>query len=84
MTRFLILFPTTHDALMAEKKWPQSGYTGKLRPIPRALSSSCGLCWETELPQGLEPVSILQEYNLLWEQIVEVRDKELVVRGKTQ
>ncbi len=83
MTRYLILFPTTHDALMAEKKWPQSGYKGKLRPIPRTISSSCGLCLETEMPQGLGPGPILRQYNLQWEQVVEVKGRELVVRGKT-
>ncbi|HCX79288.1 MAG TPA: hypothetical protein DG577_07735, partial [Firmicutes bacterium] len=42
MKSILILFPSTHDALRAEKYWPQSGFPGKLRPIPRSLSSSCG------------------------------------------
>ncbi|MGI6366455.1 MAG: DUF3343 domain-containing protein [Bacillota bacterium] len=82
MTRYLILFPTTHDALLAEKKWPHSGHKGKLRPIPRSLSSSCGLCLETDLPPGVEPGSILRQYNLHWEQVVEVRGRELVVLEK--
>lgn len=80
MTRYLILFPTTHDALKAEKHWPQSGHRGKLRPIPRTLSSSCGLCLETDLPPGVEPSSILSQFNLQWEQVVEVRGREMVVR----
>ncbi|NLY31938.1 MAG: DUF3343 domain-containing protein, partial [Firmicutes bacterium] len=39
MRKILILFPSTHDALRAEKYWPRTGFPGKLRPIPRVLSS---------------------------------------------
>ena len=79
MKNILILFPSTHDALRAEKYWPQSGFAGKLRPIPRSLSSSCGLCLATELPPDRDPQQILGECNLEWEQIVEVKGKELKI-----
>lgn len=78
MKSILILFPSTHDALRAEKYWAQSGFSGKLRPIPRSLSSSCGLCLATELPSDRDPLQILEECNLEWEQIVEVQGKELI------
>jgi len=80
MKRFLFLFASTHDALVAEKNWPQSGYKGKLRPIPRVLSSSCGLCLETELPAEKEPRPLLKEHGVRWEQIVEVVGKDYIVR----
>ncbi|MGI6363284.1 MAG: DUF3343 domain-containing protein [Bacillota bacterium] len=76
MRKILVLFPSTHDALRAEKYWPQSGFTGKLRPIPRVLSSSCGLCLVTELPPDSDPIQLLEGYHLEWEQIVEVQGKE--------
>jgi len=79
LKRILILFPSTHDALVAEKNWPQSGLPGKLRPIPRSLSSSCGLCLETDLPEDLDPVEILTACKIEWEQVIGVLDKELVV-----
>ena len=79
MKRFLILFPSTHDALVAEKIWPQSGHSGKLRPIPRSLSSSCGLCLETDLPEDVDPVATVTEFRIEWEKVYEVRDKELFV-----
>jgi hypothetical protein len=77
LKQILILFPSTHDALRAEKYWPQSGFSGKLRPIPRSLSSSCGLCFATEVPLDIDPIQLLEKYNLEWEQIVEVQGKEL-------
>lgn len=76
MKNILILFPSTHDALRAEKYWPKSGFSGKLRPIPRSLSSSCGLCLATEVPLDIDPIRLLEKYNLEWEQIVEVQGKE--------
>jgi len=79
MRRCFFLFPTTFDALRAEKTWPQTGYTGKLRPIPRVLSASCGLCLETEIPRDQDPLSLLQAHDLEWEQIVEIKDKDLEV-----
>jgi hypothetical protein len=79
--RFLILFATTHDALRAEQHWPQTGYPGKLRPIPRVLSASCGLCLQTDLPEHCQPQTLLEQANLEWEQIVEVLGKEYCIRA---
>lgn len=79
MKRILILFSSTYDALAGEDRWPQSGYSGKLRPIPRVLSSSCGLCLETDIPDDVNPLPILSECRLEWEQVVEVIDKDLKV-----
>lgn len=84
MKRFLILFPSTHDALVAEKAWPRTGFNGKLRPIPRALSSSCGLCLESDIPEGKDPLTILETLCLQWEQIVEVQGKNLAVVAERQ
>lgn len=80
--KFLILFPSTYDALVAEKTWPQSGYSGKLRPIPRVLSSSCGLCLETELPDEVSPLEILGQLGLEWEQVVEACGKKYICLAK--
>jgi len=76
LRKILILFPSTHDALRAEKYWPRTGFPGKLRPIPRVLSSSCGLCLATELPLDKDPLQLLAECGLEWEQIVEVQGRE--------
>ena len=38
------LFYSTHYAIMAEKAALEAGLTVKLIPIPRHLSSDCGVC----------------------------------------
>ncbi|MTI96619.1 MAG: DUF3343 domain-containing protein [Firmicutes bacterium] len=74
MKKYLYLFPTTHDALVAEKNWPQTGLPGKLRPIPRVLSSSCGLCLEVELPESSDPIDMAKQCKLTWEKVVAAKD----------
>jgi len=46
----VILFPSVHFALRAEKRAKDEGFKIKLIPVPRHLSSDCGVClrfpWE--------------------------------------
>ncbi len=39
----IILFPSIHFALKAEKVIKEKGFASKLIPIPRHLSSDCGV-----------------------------------------
>lgn len=52
MGQGVILFPSIHFALRAEKLMKEKGITYKLIPVPRHLSSDCGVClripWEKE------------------------------------
>ena len=43
-THAVILFHTTNHALRAEKVLGRAGVTCRLVPVPRQLSSDCGLC----------------------------------------
>ncbi|MBS3907073.1 MAG: DUF3343 domain-containing protein [Syntrophaceae bacterium] len=46
----VILFPSIYFALRAEKKSKEKGLSVRLIPVPRHLSSDCGVClripWE--------------------------------------
>lgn len=42
----LVLFHSTSFAIMAETVSKRAGVNVKLRPIPRHLSSDCGVCLE--------------------------------------
>lgn len=42
--RFIILFRTIHDVLRAEKMLKKEGARYELVPVPRNLSSDCGMC----------------------------------------
>lgn len=44
MAYAVILFPSTHHAIRAEKKARENGLVVKLIPVPRHLSSDCGVC----------------------------------------
>lgn len=50
MAQGVILFPSIHFALRAEKLMKERGIAYKLVPVPRHLSSDCGVClripWE--------------------------------------
>lgn len=42
--KFIILFRTIHDVLRAEKMLKREGARYELVPVPRNLSSDCGMC----------------------------------------
>lgn len=44
MSYTVILFPSIHYAIRAEKKARENGISVKLIPVPRHLSSDCGVC----------------------------------------
>jgi hypothetical protein len=52
MAQGVILFPSIHFALRAEKIAKEKGFAVKLIPVPRHLSSDCGVClrfpWESK------------------------------------
>lgn len=45
---FFILFYTIHDVLRAEKILKQHKLSHELVPVPRNLSSDCGMCVKLE------------------------------------
>ncbi len=44
MSPGVILFASTHFAIRAEKLAKEKGFAVKLIPVPRHLSSDCGVC----------------------------------------
>lgn len=40
----VILFPTSAHVMRAEKLLKDAGYYSRLIPVPRHLSSDCGIC----------------------------------------
>ena len=49
-SKHLILFFTQYGAMSYSKLLEKEGIRNLTRPVPRALSSSCGICVEAELP----------------------------------
>lgn len=46
--RYLVTFYTHFAALRSQKNLAAAGISGKLSPVPRQLSSSCGTCLRYE------------------------------------
>ncbi len=55
MKTYLVTFFTVSDALLAERTAKEKGLEGRLIPVPREISTGCGICMkiETEDPQEL-------------------------------
>jgi len=61
MGQGVILFPSIHFALQAEKLMKQKGILHKLIPVPRHLSSDCGVCLRIPWERKEEVLGILAQ-----------------------
>jgi hypothetical protein len=61
MKHSVVLFYSTSSALQAEKLLKKEGITTKLIPVPRQLSSDCGICLRFEKPEEARVKVILEE-----------------------
>jgi len=67
MPQGVVLFASTHFALRAEKLAKEKGLEVKLIPVPRHLSSDCGVClrfsWnqKREIEETLNQASVQME-----------------------
>jgi len=59
MPHGVILFPSIHFALRAEKMVKEKGISYKLIPVPRHLSSDCGVCLRIPWEKKEEVLEIL-------------------------
>ena len=59
MSLGVILFPSVHFALRAEKLLKARGLPHKLIPVPRHLSSDCGVCLRIPWDKREEVMEIL-------------------------
>ncbi|MDI6763792.1 MAG: DUF3343 domain-containing protein [Thermodesulfobacteriota bacterium] len=63
----VILFPSTYFALRAEKKSKEKGLSVRLIPVPRHLSSDCGVCLRIFWEQRETIESLLKEEGVRME-----------------
>jgi hypothetical protein len=61
MPQGVILFPSIHFALQAEKLMKEKGIFYKLIPVPRHLSSDCGVCLRIPWEKKEEVLGILDQ-----------------------
>ena len=58
--RLIATFATTHSAISMERLCRAQGLPGRLIPVPRSISASCGMAWcalpeEREVLEGAVP-----------------------------
>lgn len=51
IARYLLTFYSTSGAMAVEKYCKQNEIEGRLIPVPREISASCGLSWAVPLKQ---------------------------------
>ncbi len=61
----ILIFRGTHQVLSAEKRLKRGGVTVRLIPVPRRLTSDCGLAIRIRLDQRDRAREILSEARLL-------------------
>lgn len=56
----LFTFPSTHQALKAERVLQAAGLEGRLLPMPREISSLCGLALEVDRAEEERALDLLR------------------------
>ena len=64
MQHSVVLFHSITGALQAEKRLKEKGIAIKLIPVPRQLSSDCGVCLRFERRDESEVKSVLEEERI--------------------
>ena len=60
--RYLLTFFSTSGAMAVEKYCKQNGIAGRLLPVPREISASCGLSWAVPAEKQEELSEVEQEF----------------------
>lgn len=60
----VVLFYSTSNALQAEKLFKKMGIAVKLIPVPRQLSSDCGICLRFDRPDEARVRAILEKREI--------------------
>ena len=70
--RLVITFHCTTDAIAMEKACKAIGAPGRLIPVPREISASCGLAWKCGEQNEEETASYMKEQDLEYEKIYRI------------
>lgn len=63
----IITFLCTTDAIQAEKFCMKNGLPGRMIPVPRAISASCGLAWKAPVKDQERLLEALKKGGLRWD-----------------
>lgn len=72
----IFTFHSTHFALKMEAACRKENIPGKLIPVPRSISSSCGIAFQGEIEDREQIEEIAHRYGVEYEQVVEYKIAE--------
>lgn len=70
--RLIVTFNSTTDAIRFEKYCKANSIEGRLIPVPRTISASCGMCWRTQIENRSSIEAALDEAELIISGIYEI------------
>lgn len=62
--RLVVTFHTTADAMAMEKACKEHQVSGRIIPVPRAISAGCGLSWCAALEDREEIVAMMRKAGI--------------------
>ncbi|MCC8026168.1 MAG: DUF3343 domain-containing protein [Clostridium sp.] len=68
----VITFPTTTQAIMMEQKAGEQGISGRLIPVPRQISSGCGMAWCCQIEEGERTEALIEKWEIETEGVFEL------------
>lgn len=70
--KLVIAFDTTTQAMAMEKMCREEKLSGRLIPLPGAVSAGCGLSWCTDITNRAETEEKMAQHKIGYEGIYEV------------
>ena len=77
----LLLFQSTHDVILAEKAIRQQGIPRRVIPVPRSVSSQCGMALEIEPGDKEKVIDSAIVYGRKMQNNTTLQLRETVERG---
>lgn len=65
--KIILTFHTTAEAMAAEHYCREQGLPGRLIPVPRQISASCGLSWAVPREEADGLKEQLERGKIVWE-----------------
>lgn len=69
--KLIVTFHTTADAMALEKVAKQENLKGRLIPVPRELSSGCGMSWKSDIEDKERLLEVMKEAKIEQEELHE-------------
>jgi hypothetical protein len=70
--KLIVTFYTSADAMALEKKCKEYDIPGRLIPVPRTVSSGCGISWCANPNEKETLINILNKSEIEYESICEI------------